>query len=79
MDAYIRQHDTNTEARRREAMREAYRKLPEAQQIIIDCMADAIVAKMKAQNSRIMMSNEGAREILAAVGIWIVKFERGEK
>ena len=79
MDAYIRQHNVSTEAARREAYREAYRKLPQDEQIVIDEMADAIVKLMKGRNQRIMMSAEGAREILAAVGIWIVKFERGIK
>ena len=79
MNAYIRQRNLTDEAARRAAYNEAYRKLPEAEQIVIDAMAEDIVKTMKARNSRIMMSLEGAREIRAAVGIRIVKFERSTK
>lgn len=51
----------------------AFRKLPDEEQEKINNLADAIVENVKAHNKRVIMSREGAIELLGALGVFLAK------
>lgn len=66
-------------AAKREAIREAYRKLPEDEREMIDALAQVILDALKGRSAAVKVSLESVRELIFSTWIWVDKFERGIK